>query len=152
MRLLAVVLALCCVLPVPEAIAQWDHPIIRTWEWVRTEYASGEVVTPETASYTLQREFGTLGQADNYRLYRNERLREVAAYGISHVWVDDCCIEFVCIWGATREECWDLGFSVQGELQLLDYALEPTVVETYAPRGPVAAGTVTWGRVKSLFR
>lgn len=132
-------------------LAQDSHPIIGTWEWLFTESCTGEISNPQTEGFTIQRQFGELGQENNYRIYRNEALLFRGHYAISYVWINDTHIEILTIQQDSQEESLTFGFLIGDQLVLADLETDCPFA-FYVRRGPVSAENTTWGGMKSQYR
>jgi hypothetical protein len=148
----AIWLTLISIFCVSGVVGQGDHPVVGVWEWSRTELGSGDIITPASVGFTIQREFGEASAGSIYRHYVDEELIHQGQYGISHIWVDDVCIEILGIWCEDFVENWDFSLAGLDILVLVDSVFSPNHLEYYHRRGAISLVPATWGSVKAMYR
>ena len=153
--LLALMPLLCQVLPLSPGCSDF---VYGGWEWLQTENASGEIVSPATTGFTEQLLFGSEGGlCGSFIRYRDD----VAIYEGSWYWTEIIAAPYMIEQLIFEDEIWC--FSViwedpcrlvlQDTIQLPNgNGTPPSVTRTYEYVGEVPADARTWGGLKALYR
>jgi hypothetical protein len=152
-----VIMSLLACLFACTALAQ-DMPFIGTWEWVSTEYASGEIENPGTLGHNVELGFG-FSSGPTFVRYHNEVPVEEGLWSATNVFVGPCCLEILVtdldddwVWQTWQDNdgTWlrlQTGFQCPPE-----YIDPPSKIETYSLRSPVASQEMSWGSIKAGYR
>lgn len=120
------------------------HPIVGVWEWVSTEIAGHPSITPSTAGYTEQWEFG---EDRLFRRYRDRRRQCESSYDVADILTED--ERFVEILSIVGADSWVIAQLDATVLTLVDSFDVPGERRTLQRRGPIPAQVRTFGALKA---